>query len=38
MKAATIDGASHYFATLNPAETATTIDRLLRSQGPVEQV
>ncbi|MEX0789884.1 MAG: alpha/beta hydrolase [Actinomycetota bacterium] len=38
MKAATIDGASHYFPTLKPAETATTIDKLLRSQGPANQV
>jgi pimeloyl-ACP methyl ester carboxylesterase len=37
-KAATIEGASHYFPTLKPAETATTIDKLLRSQGPANQV
>ena len=37
-KAAAIDGAGHYFPTLKPAETATTIDKLLSSQSPAKQV
>jgi pimeloyl-ACP methyl ester carboxylesterase len=34
MKAATIVGAGHYFPVLKPAETATALDELLRSQAP----
>ncbi|HKP99087.1 MAG TPA: alpha/beta hydrolase [Actinomycetes bacterium] len=34
MKAATIVGAGHYFPVLRPAETATALDELLRSQAP----
>ena len=34
MKAATIVGAGHYFPVLQPAETATALDELVRSQAP----
>jgi pimeloyl-ACP methyl ester carboxylesterase len=34
MKAATIVGAGHYFPVLKPAETATALDELVRSQAP----
>jgi pimeloyl-ACP methyl ester carboxylesterase len=34
MKAATIVGAGHYFPVLKPAETATALDELLRSEAP----
>ncbi len=36
-KAADIVGAGHYFPVLKPAETATTLDELLRSQAPAQQ-
>jgi pimeloyl-ACP methyl ester carboxylesterase len=35
-KAADIVGAGHYFPVLKPAETATTLDELLRSQAPAQ--
>jgi hypothetical protein len=38
MKAATIVSAGHYFPVLKPAETATALDELLRSQAPARSV
>jgi pimeloyl-ACP methyl ester carboxylesterase len=35
-KAADIVGAGHYFPVLKPAETAATLDELLRSQAPAQ--
>lgn len=35
-KAADIAGAGHYFPVLGPAETATTLDELLRNQAPAQ--